>query len=170
MTDLGRFATWLQTNGADILKPTSEWEAIRYRRSDYGVCVIHQKKDGSLTFSPTSRVHFKAFEAGENMKKVPRPGVQHKRSLVKKIIARDGDNCCFCGEHLEADDTTIEHLVPHSKGGKNHMSNLALADKRCNMLAGDMDVMDKIRLRDELRLKQLVAADFSLGFQHMGAV
>lgn len=54
------------------------------------------------------------------------------------LLARDGDSCVYCGSALvlDAEDATrgwsVDHLTPVSRGGSDHLSNLALACRSCN--------------------------------------
>lgn len=53
--------------------------------------------------------------------------------------------CHLCGETMAISLTscdaetyaTFDHLVPRSKGAPNHMGNLRLAHKRCNVKRGN---------------------------------
>lgn len=59
------------------------------------------------------------------------------------LIRKYGGLCHLCGEPVEMGDptspkyATIDHVVPLSKGGRDHMDNLALAHQRCNRKKGD---------------------------------
>lgn len=57
------------------------------------------------------------------------------------IYMRDGLACCYCGACVE-DNTSLslDHLVPHSKGGSNHESNLVTCCERCNKSRGTRPV------------------------------
>ena len=65
------------------------------------------------------------------------------------LIARDGPNCFWCGrltyrmqrgQKVFHDQTaTRDHIVPKSRGGGHHLSNLVLACHDCNKKRGDMD-------------------------------
>lgn len=44
------------------------------------------------------------------------------------------------GRELTLKNCSNEHLIPHSKGGKTKLSNIALADKMVNMLRGNDDI------------------------------
>lgn len=62
-----------------------------------------------------------------------RPKVQRKiRSMV---LERDGYCCINCGN---PDHLTMDHLVPLSRGGRNHSSNLGTFCDPCNHLKGDL--------------------------------
>ena len=50
--------------------------------------------------------------------------------------------CCWCGivttdERGKKYSSTLEHVMPVSKGGKNHPDNLAMACSRCNQKRGN---------------------------------
>lgn len=50
------------------------------------------------------------------------------------IYLRDGCACAWCGASIEDGSTilSLDHLVPHSRGGSNSERNLVTACKRCN--------------------------------------
>ena len=53
------------------------------------------------------------------------------------IYLRDGLACAYCGASLEdGAQLTLDHLTPHSAGGKNMASNLVTCCKRCNSARG----------------------------------
>lgn len=48
----------------------------------------------------------------------------------------------FYGDKLTKENASLEHIVPHSKGGKTETNNLALASKRMNNLRGNRDLKE----------------------------
>lgn len=45
--------------------------------------------------------------------------------------------CTFCHEVIKRwEDMAVDHVTPHSKGGKTHLGNAAIAHKTCNSAAG----------------------------------
>jgi hypothetical protein len=49
------------------------------------------------------------------------------------IYLRDGLACVYCSASVESGtQLTLDHVRPHSKGGKNGATNLVTACKRCN--------------------------------------
>lgn len=40
------FAEYLRANNCEILAPTNEWEALRYRHEAFGVVVVYVNKAG----------------------------------------------------------------------------------------------------------------------------
>lgn len=66
----------------------------------------------------------------------PAFGYSHElKTLYKKgLIKIDYD---FYGDKLTKDSATLEHLKPHSKGGKTTLSNLVLATRKSNQMRGN---------------------------------
>lgn len=66
-----------------------------------------------------------------------------KKAKRDALILRDGSNCCWRGAetiltpppHPQA--TTIEHMIPLSKGGTWRMENLKIACYACNHKRGN---------------------------------
>ena len=55
----------------------------------------------------------------------------------KKLLGAQTGNCEGCGEHFLDRSLTIDHIVPVSKGGTDHLENLQLLCGACNSLKGD---------------------------------
>ena len=53
------------------------------------------------------------------------------------IIWRDKNKCQYCAKEEESKVLTIDHVLPHSKGGKNTWENLVTACKKCNQKKGN---------------------------------
>src|SRR5256714_14069114 len=51
----------------------------------------------------------------------------------KAVFARDGGRCVYCG----APATSIDHVVPRSRGGLHVWENVVSACRRCNHLKAD---------------------------------
>lgn len=172
--DTQGFAAWLSSNGAEIRTPTNAYEVIRYLAFMPGgtkaqTHIVYAKETGRLTFAGVTREHYEAFLAGEKIagmfvskldEKTDGPSNPPRdKSVVSKtavrrerLLERDGDECWFCGDPM-GDDCTIEHLVPRSKGGVNHLDNFALAHRKCNADAADKPLVDKLALRQRMRSK-----------------
>jgi len=68
--------------------------------------------------------------------KVPfRPAVPITR---KGILARDGHHCVYCG----AAATSLDHVVPRSRGGAHTWENVVAACGRCNHQKADRHLHD----------------------------
>lgn len=62
-----------------------------------------------------------------------------KRALRLKVFERDKWTCQICHEEIdptrhwsEPDGKSIDHIIPRSKGGSNHIDNLQAAHRKCN--------------------------------------
>ncbi|MBO9624130.1 MAG: HNH endonuclease [Sphingomonas sp.] len=178
------FLAWLAENGAEVGTPTNLYEVVRYRAYHAGSVkalthIVYAKESGLLNFQGASAEHYGLFQAGLTFGRglalaapgagnqleaasAPKPTVKQGDDESKaarrraKLLARDGDECWFCGRAM-GDDCTIEHLVARSKGGVNHLDNYALAHRACNNAAADKPLVEKIAMRERARQAQEIA-------------
>ena len=61
----------------------------------------------------------------------------YRRSTAKRetVLKRFGRRCRYC---QSAEDLSIDHIVPISRGGNSCDENLAIACRKCNLDKGDM--------------------------------
>jgi len=64
----------------------------------------------------------------------PRPSAAFSR---RSLYRRDGHRCQFCGRALTAEEGTIDHVVPRSRGGRTTWENCVLACAPCNRRKAD---------------------------------
>jgi hypothetical protein len=146
---LERFRRWLVQNGASVLTPKNDSEVLRFEAGEE-TGIVYRKDTGQLTFTGCARAAWKAYRAAKPWSGCARPQRIRKLSkivIVRSLLRRDGDLCFYCRRPLE-DDYSVEHLVPATHGGPNHVSNLVLAHKRCNLDAGHLSAMEKIWKRE----------------------
>lgn len=71
-----------------------------------------------------------------------RHGQRNQSSYYSKpisVIHADAKGiCALCGEYVELEDASRDHIVPRAAGGGNHRANIQLAHKACNNLKGDV--------------------------------
>jgi hypothetical protein len=61
-----------------------------------------------------------------------RPRISEK--MRRAVYERDGYACAECGAR---DDLTVDHVMPHSKGGATSLANLRTLCKGCNLAKSD---------------------------------
>jgi 5-methylcytosine-specific restriction endonuclease McrA len=54
----------------------------------------------------------------------------------EEIFARDGFRCVYCGRVLPADELSVDHVQPRSRGGDRSAGNLVTACRACNVIKG----------------------------------
>ena len=59
------------------------------------------------------------------------------RKMRQKLYDRGVTKCFVCGKHMNFEETTLEHIIPLSKGGANREDNYSLSHDRCNVGKGD---------------------------------
>jgi hypothetical protein len=79
---------------------------------------------------------------------VVREAVGDRNRKIARILARDGEGCCYCGKPL-GDDMTLEHRIAQANGGSDDLENLTLAHAACNRRVGDLppDMKDELAAR-----------------------
>lgn len=143
---------FLEHGGATLLPVTNPWEAVRFK-TQRGTHVVYTNKQNNKTYSDEhAKEAYRAWIDGKPWiakEKVSRRSVRY---LIEAIRKRDGDGCFFCCDPFTAENPeTIEHLLAVTSGGSNGIANLALAHEECNMKAGNLSVMEKIRMREHAR-------------------
>ena len=53
------------------------------------------------------------------------------------LFARDQQMCMYCGVEFLAKDLSRDHVIPTSKGGRDHWKNCVSACRRCNNRKGN---------------------------------
>ena len=53
------------------------------------------------------------------------------------VYLRDGGQCQYCGDHIDRKDSTLDHVLPVSKGGKSVWENCTTACGPCNSHKSD---------------------------------
>jgi hypothetical protein len=71
-----------------------------------------------------------------------RQGARVERFARSEIYARDGGVCGICGRHVPAPDSSLDHVVPISRGGIHTPANVRLAHFDCNAQRGNWNFCD----------------------------
>lgn len=139
--DIEKFRKWLEQGGCDILPPTNEFEALKFRGRIIGIVY----KSGKTSNKYTARA-IKFFKENKKWDGFPPNVGRHKNYKKEKIqiLDRDGNLCFFCNEKL-GDDITLEHLLALSRGGRNDLANMVLMHEKCNNELSNLPLIDKIK-------------------------
>jgi 5-methylcytosine-specific restriction endonuclease McrA len=143
------FNEYLDLIGADQIQKTSDWEEARFIANDI-ICVVYKNKKGRVSYSnETAQKVYIAYEEGRriNIQSVKRKSLGDK--FKEKIIARDGHKCFYSNIQMTYEESTIEHLIPLCKGGKNNLDNLVLCLKEENQRMADKPLIEKINYKIE---------------------
>lgn len=140
------FQEWLASRGAEVLVPTNEWEVVRFK-SGTSTGIVYRNARGEITTQGSATKALSAFLNNLSWSAGVATNRTKKQVNVQALLQRDGDRCFLCGKAL-GDDITRDHLVPVAHGGPNHISNLVLMHRACNVAVGHMPVMQKILMRE----------------------
>ena len=53
------------------------------------------------------------------------------------VFLRDGFTCQYCRGHFDTHELTFDHILPKSRGGNTHWTNVITACASCNLRKGD---------------------------------
>lgn len=73
------------------------------------------------------------------------------RGLRQRVIRLYAHRCVYCGERLEPDELTVDHVQPRVKGGDHSRGNLVACCRRCNLEKGGMPAWAFLADRPDLR-------------------
>jgi hypothetical protein len=151
---------FLEHGGATILPVTNPWEVVRFK-TPRGTHVVYTNKQNNKTYSDDhAKEAYRAWIDGKPWIAKEKVNRRSIRYLIEAIRRRDGEECFFCcNPFTEENPETIEHLLAITSGGSNGIANLALAHEACNMKAGNLSVMEKIRMREKLRTRDTGGKD-----------
>lgn len=166
-----QFREWLLAAGAELLEPPNSYEVLRFRANG-DIAVVYRDATGVLSWTGASAKIFGHFLsgvswAGTEKTKAHRP---KRNATVRTLLCRDGVNCFYCLAGMAIGTETIEHLVPLAHGGPHHISNFVLAHKACNLRAGHLSAMEKIKMREEAARARPIFADALSDAQPNGQV
>lgn len=151
-----RMKPWLLANGSAVYAPSNPYEVARFLAADGLVAIVYINGAGRVTsWMNGADVAATAFLDGRPWRAVARTRrdaktVQDYRALVR----RDGTGCMYCAQPLTLEAATIEHVVPITAGGTNHLANKALACAAHNAQAGHLSAREKLELA--IRIRQQV--------------
>ncbi|MEZ5205012.1 MAG: HNH endonuclease [Acidimicrobiales bacterium] len=110
------------------------------------LCVISARRALVLVLADKADVISESPEAFRSARvTVAAPSVIRLRYFVKvpyraalplnrrNLVGRDGGRCAYCG----AKGSTVDHVVPRSRGGRHDWDNVVLACQPCNSRKGD---------------------------------
>lgn len=143
------FETFLREAGAILMDATRPGELVRFC-TPRGVSSIRKTKKGKLRFYGEAQYAYFSFQGNGEWVAYRKTNRKQLSAAREEIIARDGDRCFYCGKNLTnaPDDVTIEHLLSLKHGGNNHIDNLVLACRHCNMKAGNKPIIEKVKMRE----------------------
>lgn len=75
-----------------------------------------------------------------------KPHAGRLRSWRSKIWNAQNRRCLYCECVIAFADSTLDHVVPKSKGGPWKKSNMVVACQPCNQKRGDMDFQEFMEL------------------------
>lgn len=77
------------------------------------------------------------------------------QEIRTKVYNRSEGRCVYCGNFIPFDEMTIDHIIPLSRGGTNHETNLQCCCLECNRMKQDLLERDFYKKMKEILKHQL---------------
>ncbi len=87
--------------------------------------------------TPNMKIRVPTVIIATNFAKMPMKSFRGKPSK-EAIYYRDNGICQYTGKKLNREQSTIDHVIPRSKGGADSWTNMVLCDKHVNSKKGNM--------------------------------
>lgn len=142
---LDRFITWLHDAGVIPQESNNSFEAIRFTCSE-GVGIVYTSNKGHVTLQGAAITAYSFFRSKKKWVASILYQPWEKPEVREALLQRDGGGCFYCGKPMPEKDITIEHILSLESGGNNNLDNLALAHGKCNVSAGSLPVVEKVKL------------------------
>lgn len=96
--------------------------------------IPHQDEDGRFIHTPNFKIRIPDVIILTMFNRFIRRKVSLNR---RNIFERDRHKCQYCGKRFPRSILTLDHVIPHSRGGRDTWENLVLACSRCNVKKGN---------------------------------
>ena len=137
---------YLDYLGVNFIETTNSYEIARFIVNEE-TCVIYQGKKGLSGSNQIANKIINCFLSKKliNIQETKRKSLKDK--FYQKLIERDGNKCFYTNKELIEENSSIEHLIPLSRGGKNNLDNLVLCLKSENEKMANLALIEKIKYK-----------------------
>ena len=108
-----------------------QWAGIDISPKAAELVEIRMRKELDLFYQGLVRTDIPQRTDMETLKKY-----NHPDNKIK-LYGEQGGHCNGCSEHFLPQNLTVDHIIPKSKGGTDHLTNLQLLCGYCNSVKGD---------------------------------
>lgn len=74
----------------------------------------------------------------------PKGSANRKKNIMKMRMRLSYKKCHYCGCDVDLGTSTLDHIIPKSKGGRTKGNNLVISCAPCNLAKGSKDYKEFI--------------------------
>ncbi len=71
------------------------------------------------------------------LQRYDRVPIRSMKCSRRNLLKRDSLTCQYCNQHFRANELTVDHVVPKSRGGRTDWRNCVIACRKCNHRKGN---------------------------------
>jgi 5-methylcytosine-specific restriction endonuclease McrA len=109
-----------------------------YRRKFINWCAIQR-----VQYEADIEEEYIEFEETIMKKRLYNRDVKLWKKISKQVFKRDKYTCKYCNQ--KGGILEVDHIIPISKGGSNHLSNLTTSCRKCNRQKKDKTVEEFVK-------------------------
>lgn len=115
------------------------------------ICILIFFKRGyknCLFFRSEYKFYRKVAVVG--MKNNDRKVKRRTKGYSKKFLEKHSEtDCIYCKTKLNPENSSVDHIIPISKGGNNSQLNLVVVCRDCNNERGDLEFKTYLRIKNK---------------------
>lgn len=112
-----------------------EWLKLPVREGDLSIGLTSRLEDGrGKGVAHGNRLRIPLVVQTVNYSKLPKTLLKFS---LDGIYSREKGRCAYCETKLEREESTMDHVIPMSKGGPRTWDNIVLACEPCNRKKAD---------------------------------
>lgn len=116
-------------------------DELDFEESTITLAINALEKFGMVSTDPLMITNWEEYQNVESMEKIreqTRKRMADYRTRKRLGVTSVGENCVYCGKPA----STVDHIIPKSKGGKDVAWNLVPCCKLCNSSKSNKDLVD----------------------------
>jgi 5-methylcytosine-specific restriction endonuclease McrA len=124
---------WAEKNKDKVAAHFKKWYAVAGRA--FYKAHADAYREVKLAWAHRNREHCRLNSEAYRIRKIAAPGTLTKQQWFE-VIAKHDWCCAYCGEPLNHNTLSMDHVIPLARGGSHEAANIVPACRACNASKG----------------------------------